>query len=467
VTATKIIAPRVFGVWWKDLDRWVIPTNILLGQSIPPGWMRARISTLVRQVTERVKTEPEKEYKMAGVRWYGEGVFHRETVRGDAMSASQVTPLVAGALIYNRLFAWKASFAVVPPELADCYVSSEFPQFIPDTSRILSEYLYLFCTREATIRAVNAASTGSSAVSRNRFKEEEFLNFKMSLPPLAEQKAIVDRWRKSQDEIAATLARVEKRKAAIDARFLADLGLRTPVQGSRPKAFAVWWKEVERWGTQLIYLNCQLRSESKFRELLLSEICKIGSGGTPQRSDKRYFGGSIPWVKTTEVRNEEITSTEESLTNEGLRNSSARVYPKGSLLIAMYGQGATRGRTAKLAIDAATNQACAVLYNIHPRIETDFLWYFLMSQYVAIRALASGNNQPNLNAEMIANLRIPLPPLAVQKQIMDRVAAGREEIARERETADRLARDISAEIEGMILGTKKVSELLASENRPA
>ena len=90
-----------------------------------------------------------------------------------------------------------------------------------------------------------------------------------------------------------------------------------------------------------------------------------------------------------------------------------------------------------------------------------------MSQYVAIRALASGNNQPNLNAEMIANLRIPLPPLAVQKQIMDRVAAGREEIARERETADRLARDISAEIEGMILGTKKVSELLASENRPA
>ena len=103
--------------------------------------MRVRIGTLVRQVNERIKAEPEKEYKMAGVKWYGEGVFHRETVRGDAMSASQVTPLVAGALIYNRLFAWKASFAVVPPELADCYVSSEFPQFIPDSARILPEYL--------------------------------------------------------------------------------------------------------------------------------------------------------------------------------------------------------------------------------------------------------------------------------------------------------------------------------------
>ncbi len=458
MTATNTITPCAFAVWWKDLDRWMIPTSILLGQSLPPGWMRTRIGTLIRQVKERIKVEPDREYKMAGVKWYGEGVFHRETVRGNAMSASQVTPLVASALIYNRLFAWKASFAVVPPELADCFVSSEFPQFIPDTARILSEYLYLFCTREATIRAVNAASTGSSAVSRNRFKEEEFLNFEISLPPLAEQKAIVDRWRKSQDEIAATLARVEKLKATIDARFFADLGLRLPVQGSRPKAFAVWWKEVERWGTQLIYLNCQRRSESKFRELLLSEVCKIGSGGTPHRSDKRYFGGSIPWVKTTEVRNEEITSTEESLTNEGLRNSSAKVYPKGSLLIAMYGQGATRGRTAKLAIDAATNQACAVLYNIDPRIETDFLWYFLMSQYVAIRALASGNNQPNLNAEMIANLRIPLPPLSVQKQIMERVAVDREEIAREREAAGRLARNINAEIEALILGTKTLRE---------
>ena len=86
---------------------------------------------------------------------------------------------------------------------------------------------------------MNAASTGSSAVSRNRFKEEEFLNFEIPLPPLAEQKAIVARWRKAQDEIAAARERVEKRKAAIDARFFADLGLRSPDQLSMPKAFAV------------------------------------------------------------------------------------------------------------------------------------------------------------------------------------------------------------------------------------
>lgn len=255
MTAATEIAPRAFAIWWEDLERWVIPSSLLLRQALPAGWTQVRIRDLVRQVTTRVKAKAESEYKMAGVKWYGEGVFHRETVRGDGMSANQVTPLVPGALIYNRLFAWKASFAVVTPEFADCYVSSEFPQFIPDTARVLPEYLYLYCIHEATIRAVNAASTGSAAVSRNRFKEEKFLDFEMLLPPLSEQKSLVTRWRKAQDEIAAAQIRVEKRIAAIEARFFADLGLLSPDQVAMPKAFAVLWKDFLRWGVRFNQLS--------------------------------------------------------------------------------------------------------------------------------------------------------------------------------------------------------------------
>lgn len=447
-------APRAFAVLWKDLERWVIPSSLLLRRTLPAGWKRVRISSLVIQVTMRVKTESESEYKMAGVKWYGEGVFHRETVRGDGMSASQVTPLVPGALIYNRLFAWKASFAVVSPEFADCYVSTEFPQFIPDVSQILTEYLYLFCTRDATIQAVNTASTGSSAVSRNRFKEEEFLGFEISLPPLAEQKVIVDRWRQAKDKIAAARNSIEKDKTAMEAQFLEDVGLRSLRQMPTRKAFAVLWKDVDRWGVQMIGINARGLSKSAFPESRLYELCSIGSGGTPSRQRQSYYGGSIPWVKTSEVRNDVITTTEEALTEEGLKNSSAKIYQKGSLIVAMYGQGATRGRTAKLGVNAATNQACAVLSNFDPRIEADFLWYFLMSQYNNMRELASGNNQPNLNADMIANLRIPVPPLAVQQQIMKRVASSRAAISQEREAADNLAKKINAEVEAMVLGKK-------------
>ena len=151
-------APRAFAVWWKDLERWVIPSSLLLRRTLPVGWKQVRIGSLVSQVTTRVKAEPESEYKMAGVKWYGEGVFHRETVRGDGMSANYVTPLVVGALIYNRLFAWKTSFAVVSPELAGCYVSNEFPQFIPDACQILPEYL----TRSVTALAINPATAAPS-----------------------------------------------------------------------------------------------------------------------------------------------------------------------------------------------------------------------------------------------------------------------------------------------------------------
>ncbi|MEO6817125.1 MAG: restriction endonuclease subunit S [Edaphobacter sp.] len=220
--------PRSYVVQWQDLERWVIPSNRILRRLLPPGWTRIRIGNLVSQVTTRVKVDLESEYMMAGVKWYGEGVFHRETVRGSEMSASQVTPLVPGALIYNRLFAWKESFAVIPPEFHGYYVSNEFPQFVVDANRILPEYLYLFCTRQATTRAVNAASTGSSAVSRNRFKEDQFLNFEIPLPPLHEQDVIVNRWRSANDKISAARRRVQQRRAAIEFRFFQDLGLPHP-----------------------------------------------------------------------------------------------------------------------------------------------------------------------------------------------------------------------------------------------
>ncbi len=85
----KTVAPHAFAVWWRNLERWAIPTSLILRQALPKGWDRIQIGALVRQATERVRVDPEKIYKMAGVKWYGEGVFHRETVRGDQMSARQ------------------------------------------------------------------------------------------------------------------------------------------------------------------------------------------------------------------------------------------------------------------------------------------------------------------------------------------------------------------------------------------
>ncbi len=120
--------------------------------------------------------------------------------------------------------------------------------------------------------------------------------------------------------------------------------------------------------------------------------------------------------------NDVIFETEEKISLEAIERSSAKLYPKGSLLMAMYGQGDTRGRTAKLGVDATTNQACAVLFNIKNNVVlTDYLWFYLQMQYDDIRALASGNNQPNLNIEKIKNYEVVVPPLSVQETIVYRV----------------------------------------------
>lgn len=209
-----------------------------------------RVGDLVTQVHERVRVEPTGEYRLLGVKWYGEGVFFREAVRGDNSSASYFVPVSPGAFIYNRLFAWKASFAVVPPEYAGHFVSSEFPQFVVDADRILPEYLYLFFTRTSTIVAVNRASVGSAAVSRNRFKEEEFVEFELPLPPLEVQQAIVARWQHAQKQLDAA------RKALVDVvtqlndRFEEEHQLQGSTELLSQRWLVVRWCDLARWDTK-------------------------------------------------------------------------------------------------------------------------------------------------------------------------------------------------------------------------
>ena len=136
----------------------------------------------------------------------------------------------------------------------------------------------------------------------------------------------------------------------------------------------------------------------------------VGSGGTPSRSRPDYWlGGTIPWVKTAEVAYCVIERTEEHITPEALAESAAKVLPAGTLLMAMYGQGVTRGKVALLGIDAACNQACAAIAPKDTTVNTRFLYHFLAWRYDAIRSLAHGGQQQNLNLEIVRDLPIAFP----------------------------------------------------------
>ncbi len=467
MTATTLATSRAFAVWFKDLGRWVIPSSVLLGQSLPKGWERVQVRSLVGQITSRVKADPDHEYKMAGVKWYGEGVFHRETVRGDAMSAAYVTPLVVGALIYNRLFAWKASFAVVTPEFADCYVSNEFPQFIPDLSRILPEYLYLFCTRAATIRAVNAASTGSAAVSRNRFKEEEFLNFEISLPPLAEQEAIVARWRKAQSDIAAARERAEKLEALLPNTVYQALGTPPPVvERAADKCLVMWWKDLERWSFNYLsrssqgllgYTKSKFPIESMGTHLVgtMNGYCiKPVAGPTPHKMLK---------LNALNPAGLDLTASKFVIIPHKITDRFS-IHKDDLFICRSVGSYDHVAKCAIAAEDAPDTVFPDIMIRV--RLKQSLLPAFVCEvvQSPLGRSFFQSNARTavgmwKIGAEDIANFPIPVPPLSVQKEIVERITAQRREIARERESAERLARDIDAEIEALILGTKKLKEV--------
>lgn len=152
----------------------------------------------------------------------------------------------------------------------------------------------------------------------------------------------------------------------------------------------------------------------------LGNISEVKVGATPQRGNSDYWGGEVNWVSSGEVSNNYIDGTKEFITKKGVEETSAKINPKGSVLVAMIGQGKTRGQTAILNIDAATNQnVCAI--RLMSEVLPEIVWYFFLSRYEKTRSGASGGNQPALNGIKISNTVFALPPVDETRAIVDRL----------------------------------------------
>lgn len=160
----------------------------------------------------------------------------------------------------------------------------------------------------------------------------------------------------------------------------------------------------------------------------VKHVAAISSGATPSRSFPEYWDGNIPWVKTGELANKPIHDTEEKITASGFTSSALTMYEPGTILVAMYGQGKTRGMTGLLTIPATTNQACAALVVDKEKMLADYLWVALMAAYGPIRVAAAGGAQPNLSQDLISNFAITWPPKAEQDRIARLVTSRSESI---------------------------------------
>ncbi|MDU7516929.1 MAG: restriction endonuclease subunit S [Varibaculum cambriense] len=148
----------------------------------------------------------------------------------------------------------------------------------------------------------------------------------------------------------------------------------------------------------------------------LKDVCaKVSSGGTPKRNVPGYFGGSIPWLRTQDVNFNEIFETSATITELGLKNSSASWVKENSIVIAMY--GATAAKTAVAKIPLTTNQACCNLEINSAVANYRYVFHVVSNNYDQLKSLGRGS-QSNINASIIKQYEIPVPPLAEQERIV-------------------------------------------------
>lgn len=269
----------------------------------------------------------------------------------------------------------------------DAYSFGAFCSVARPHNSDFSKWVSYFSKARAYRNYVEAVALGTNI---NNFRSSDIAKVEIPLPPLPEQRRIV----KKLDTLTARSSTTRTHLTAI-----ANLVERYKL-GFYLRVFAAPQEQVE-----------------------LGTLAKVGTGATPKKGVPRYYAnGTVPWVTSGAVNSKTVTEPSSFITETAIQETNCKVFPSGSLLMAMYGEGKTRGQVARLEIAAATNQALAVIHELdEARIDSEYLFRFLDSIYLEIRDQAEGGVQPNLSLGKVKTFKVPLPTLDEQREIVRRI----------------------------------------------
>lgn len=293
------------------------------------------------------------------------------------------------------------------------------------SQQLVSKYLYYFCCF-FNFKALDKSTTIPSLAKR------DLENVEMPVPPLDEQSIIVARIEELFSELDKAVGTLKTTKEQLEVYRQAVL--KAAFEGKYTK----WWRKNHNVSANEEY--CVLRKENQvfkdtsgdenelslnipdeWMKVRLGEIFDVEVGATPSRQHAEYWNGSIPWVSSGEVRFTTINKTREMITDIGLKNASTNLQPIGTVLLAMIGEGKTRGQSALLNIPAAHNQNTAAILVSKTLCQPKYIYYFLQLNYENTRRVGSGNNQKALNKERVRAIRVPFAPIAEQSIIVKEI----------------------------------------------
>ena len=375
------------------------------------GWQTVPLGEFLTQRKEFFTIDDFSKYKRARVQSHGKGIVLRDEVDGTEIKTKKQQAAQTGEFLVAEIDAKVGGFGIVPPELDGAVVSSHYFLFQINEKKCLKNWLNWFVRHNSLEEQVKAQGSTNYAAIR----PSHVLNFQIPLPPLDMQHRIVEHVQILSSAIAK-------------AQFLREeINAETELL---PAA------ELKKLRNELL--------DSKFTKNKLGDITRVTAGGTPSRDNSSYWNGNIPWIRTGELVDGDIYTSGEHITEEGMKNSSAKLFPKETILIALYGQGQTRGRTGRLMIEATTNQACCAILPTPDLLEPRFTQYWLRSLYYEMREQNHGGAQPNWNGAMIKNIEISIPPLDEQRRIVAYLDSVQARLASLRELQSATGEELSA-----------------------
>jgi type I restriction enzyme S subunit len=382
-------------------------------------WPTVRLGEVLMP-TERCETvDAAKEYRLLGIRLDGRGPFLRETVMGTQTSATKLFRVVKGDFIYSRLFACRGAFGVIGEELDGCFVSGEFPTFVPVPGKVDVEFLKYWFRLPSVIATVDEDCSGSMPLTRNRFKENFFLALEIPLPPLAEQRRVVARI----EALAAQIheARTLRHQAAEEAEALSASWLNS--------AFATLAKKFAR---------------------SLGDVTEIiGGGSLPDTTLVEEASSDVLLLKVSDMNRpgNEVFIRDSAM---GLPNNSPllrgfRVLPPQSIVFPKRGGAIATNKKRILTKPAVLDPNTM---GVFPKQESELCHEFLFNWFnnLDLASLQQGTSVPQINKSDFVPLQIPVPPLPEQRRIVAELDALQAEV----DALKRLQAETAAELAALL-----------------
>jgi type I restriction enzyme, S subunit len=352
-------------------------------------WPKTPLGEVLRAVSGDESVDALREYRLLGVRLDGKGPFLRETISGTQTSATKLHRVAEGDFIYSRLFACRGAFGVIDRDLDGCHVSGEFPTFTAVPGRIDVNFLSYWFRLATTIARVNEDCTGSTPLTRNRFKEQFFLALEIPLPPLAEQRRVVALIK----DLAAQIhdARALRRQAIEEVDALRASLLRSAIQDCRAN------------------------------EIELADVCEALIDNL--HSNPRYVPSGIPCIRSPDVGWGDLNLDVALRTDEvEYLRRTARGEPKaGDIVFVREGGGTGKCALVFPGQRFSLGQRVMMLRPNEEKVLPRFLLYQLLSPLVKddqIDRLSKGSASPHLNIGALRRFRFRLPTLSEQQRIV-------------------------------------------------